>query len=464
MLFATLFFFSIFVFFQLLYLIIPAIKLIRDPPKPIAIQDQTEVTLLIPAYNEEGIILTCVQGLCRLDYSNYKAIIVNDGSTDNTLGVLQTELRLKPSAITKTNLIPHQSVINCYQSSKYPQIFVIDKINGGKADALNAGIEYATGELVVTLDADCVLSADSIHAVNSCFKNQNIIAAGGTVHILQGVANANPAFLHSFKVKALIKYQIINYLTAFYLFRTTQDKFNSIIVISGAFGIFRKSVLYELEGFRKTIGEDMDITLRVHQLIQTIHTDKNIMYIPQAVCYTECPENLRDLFRQRFRWQKCFVDCIITYWFNLFKELGTGISIYMLIDGLLLGTISAFTTIIFYVAFMFNLVDNLLSLIFFTTAAAIGVLQSITSLLIGKRFGYSYSWLDYIRFFLFSLIEPISFRILGIFFCSLGTILYFFDKHNWHKVKRTGKQYAITANLITQNSLDPIPEKREVIL
>lgn len=208
----------------------------------------------------------------------------------------------------------------------------------------------------------------------------------------------------------------------------------------------------------------MDITLRVHKLIRTIHKDKIIRFIPQAVCYTECPEDLKDLFRQRLRWQKCFVDCIITYWSNLFKDLGVGISIYMRIDGLLLGTISAFTTIVYYIAFMFNYVNSFLPIILFVSSATVGVLQSIASLLISKQFGHSYSFFDYIRYYLFALIEPFSFRILGLIFCTLGTIMYFFDKHNWNKVKRSGKQYAVYSNLTPCISLPPIPEKGEAIL
>lgn len=459
----TLFFFSVFLLFQLLYLIVPAIRFIRTPPNPINIQEQEEVTLLIPAYNEENIISTCIDGLLQLDYTRYQAMIVNDGSTDDTMGVLQKRLCLKPVFLEKTNLLPHNPVLHCYQSERYPRIFVVDKINGGKADALNAGIEYASGSLVVTLDADCVLSPNSIHAVNTNFKNQNVIAAGGAVHILQGVTEHSPGTSQHFKVKGLIKYQIIQYLTAFYLFRTTQEKFNGITVISGAFGVFRKYILHELNGFRKTIGEDMDITLRVHKLIRTLHTDKRICFIPQAVCYTECPEDFRDLFRQRFRWQKCFVDCIITYWSNLFKELGLGVSIYMLIDGLLLGTIAAFSTLFFYVALLFNYVDTFYSLIIFAISAALGLFQSIASLLICKQFGFSYSVPDSFRYYLFALIEPVSYRILGIIFCTLGTILYFFDKHGWNKVKRSGKQYAVTAGLTTCSSLKPIPEKGEIL-
>lgn len=213
--------------FQFIYLIIPVVRLIKNPPKPIELQDQEKITLLIPAYNEESIILTCVYGILQLNYARYQAIIINDGSTDDTLDVLRKQLRLKPVVLRKARLLAHNPIINCYQSADFPRIFVIDKINGGKADALNAGIEYATGELVVTLDADCVLSSNSMQAVNSCFKNQNTIAAGGAVHILQGAANGSTASSQIFKVKALIKFQIIQYLTAFYLFRITQEKFNA---------------------------------------------------------------------------------------------------------------------------------------------------------------------------------------------------------------------------------------------
>ncbi|MDF2633653.1 MAG: glycosyl transferase family 2 [Pelosinus sp.] len=463
MLFITLMLFSIFVIFQLLYLFVPLIKFIRVQPKIIEMQEQEPITILVPAFNEENIILSCLDGILQLNYANYEVIIINDGSTDNTLSILKRNLQLVPTIITKANLLQHSPIINCYRSSLFPRILVIDKINGGKADSLNAGIEYTSNEIIVTLDADCFLQSQAFHAINSIFRNKNIVAAGGVVLIIQGMINDNTVPSSTFNVPGLIKYQIVQYLTAFYLHKFTQAKFNAITVISGAFGIFRKSALNEINGYRNTIGEDMDITLRIHQLIRTRYTENKIVFIPEAVCYTECPGDFKDLFRQRLRWQKAFVDCIITYWNNLFCKFGFGISIYLFFDSLLLGTVSAFYTIIFLLTLMFDYADPFFALILISISVILGASQSIVSLIISQQFGYSYSWVDYTRYYLFSLIEVLSFRLLGLAFCTLGTIMYFFNKHEWNKVTRSGEKYTVNTDLTTCSDLQPISEKGEIL-
>lgn len=460
MLVLTLVIFAIFLFFQFLYLMVPLVTFWGEKPKVIKMQDQDNITLLIPAFNEENIILSCLDGIFQLNYTNYEVIIINDGSTDNTLGILTENLQLTPTAMNKANLLPHNPIINCYQSALFPRIFVVDKTNGGKADSLNAGIEYASNEIIITLDADCFLSSQSFHAVNSIFKDKNIIAAGGVVQIIQGIINDKTVPSSNFNVKGLIKYQIVQYLTSFYLHKVTQSAFNAITVISGAFGIFRKSALIEVNGYRKTIGEDMDITLRMHRLIKTTHTDKKIVFVPEAVCYTECPGGFRDLLRQRIRWQKAFVDCIITYWSNLFREVDVGISLFLLFDSLLLGTIAALYTILFFINLILGNTDPTLALILLSISLFLGASQNIVSLFISRRFGYSYSWTNYLRYYLFSLVEVISFRLLGLIFCTLGTMMYFFDNQNWNKVNRSGQRYTMNTNLALCDNPQPAYQRK----
>ena len=460
MVFIVLVVFSIFVVFQLLYLIVPLATVKYNQAKMAKMQIQEYITILIPAYNEGRIISSCLEGIFQLDYLNYEVIIINDGSTDNTLSILHANLQLVPATIPKANLLLHNPIINCYQSSLFPRVFVIDKINGGKSDSLNAGIEYTTNEIIITLDADCILSSQSLHPINANFKNKRIIAGGGVVQIVQGIRHDKALPTSVFNVQGIIKYQIAQYLTAFYLHQVTKVQFNAITVLSGAFAIFRRSALNELNGFRKTIGEDMDITLRMHQLIKKKYLNKRIIFIPEATCYTECPDNLRDLFRQRFRWQKAFIDCIITYRNSFFKDFGVGLSIYLLFDSLLLGTICAFSTLLFIIILLFDSTNQFLALVLFSISIFLGTSQTIASLLMSQRFGFSYSWIDSLRFYLFAFIETISYRLLGLVFCTLGTIMYFFNKHNWNKVKRSRRNYQVTDNLGKSNNLQFISRKR----
>lgn len=452
--------FFIFVVFQLLYLIIPLATLRYNQVKMTKMQPQEPITLLIPAYNEARIISSCIEGIFQLDYLNYEVMIINDGSTDNTLSILNENLKLVPIIIPKANLLRHNPIINCYQSSLFPKIFVLDKINGGKSDSLNAGIEYTTNEIIITLDADCILSSQSLHPINANFKNKRIIAGGGVVQVVQGIRHDKTHPTSRFNVQGIIKYQIAQYLTDFYLHKVTKAKFNAITVLSGAFAIFRRSALNELDGFRKTIGEDMDITLRMHQLIKRKHLNKRIIFIPEATCYTECPDNFRDLFRQRFRWQKAFMDCIIKYRSSFFKDFGVGLSLYLLFDSFILGTICAFSTLIFIIILLFDSTNQFLALVLFSISILLGASQTIASLHISQQFGFSYSRIDCVRFYLFAFIETISYRLLGLVFCTLGTIMYFFNKHNWNKVKRSRRNYEVTTNLTISNNLLFISRKQ----
>jgi len=463
MLFFTLTIFCIFIFFQILYLIVPITRLWKIHPQIIELQEQENITLLIPAFNEENIILSCLDGILQLNYTNYEVFIINDGSTDNTLEILKKTLQLTPVIINKANKLHHNPIIGCYQSLLLPRIFVLDKANGGKADSLNTGLEYASNEIIITLDADCFLSPQAFHAVNAVFKDKNIIAAGGTVQIIQGMINDHAVPSATFNVNSLIKYQIVQYLTSFYLHKVTQAEFNALTVISGAFGIFRKSSLIEINGYRNTIGEDMDITLRIHQLIKKSQPDKKIVFIPEAVCHTECPEKFKDLLKQRLRWQKAFVDCIITYWNHLFKDFGFSMSCFLLFDSLLLGTIAAFYTILFLITLILSKSDPLLAFLLIVISLILGTSQSMISLFLSKRFGHCYSWIDYIRYFLFSLLEVVSFRLLGLVFCTLGTIMYFFDKHDWDKVTRSGKNYTAGAHLAACRDPQPLSDKGEIV-
>ncbi|QTM99193.1 glycosyltransferase [Sediminibacillus dalangtanensis] len=427
----TIVFFIIFIVFQLLYIFIPLFT-VKPNSRFRRADSQQGISVLIPAYNEELIILRCIQGIVHVDYKNYEAIFVNDGSTDRTMDVLHQHLQLEPAVFRLPAVkIPHQSVKEIYQSKRFPQIFVIDKENGGKADALNAGTEYARKEIVVTLDADSVLDSNALHAVNAGFEDNQVIAAGGTVHIGQGYSSSITQPMPTFRTKGIIRFQIIQYITAFYLHKFTQARLRSITVIAGAFGAFRRSALFEVDGYRRTVGEDMDITLRIQRLINCKYSSHKLVFIPQAVCYTECPATLRDLFRQRIRWQKAFVDCIFMYRKAFFKQLGMAASIYLLIDSLALGTLNAFPMLFIPVSILINLDNLMIACGLFTISFFLANYQSITALIVSHRFGVTYSFHDYLRIVFFIPVEIVSYRLLGIFFVICGTYMYFRNRNDW---------------------------------
>ncbi|KKO53247.1 glycosyltransferase family 2 protein [Paenibacillus sp. DMB20] len=435
---------GVFLVFQALYTIIPLLcskvkKLNHD-------LDEKSISVLVPAYNEELTIKNCIDAMAGLHYGNHEILIINDGSKDGTFSALDELLDLKPDYRRPDHKLAYKSITGFYRSTRYPNIFVIDKLNGGKADSLNAGIDCAASEIMITLDADSMLEADSLKFVNQYFHDQQIIALGGTVKIVQGAEKKNGAIVEKFQGKGLIKSQIINYTHGFYVRKLTQSFFNSIVVISGAFGAFYKDILVQVNGFRSTVGEDIDITLKIHEYIKANRLNKKLVYAPEAVCYTECPENLPNFYKQRIRWQKAFVDCILIYWSRLSHKFTPGVSLFFAIDGFMLGTFSAFTTL-FYVGQVLLTGGNVLhAIIFLLISILVNAAQIIISLYLCKKYGSNYSLADYFRMFFFSQMELLTYRNLLLYINIVGTFKYFDNDEGWGFVERKGVA-AISQNI-----------------
>ncbi|MBM7095636.1 glycosyltransferase family 2 protein [Bacillus sp. H-16] len=436
----TLSLFSIFIVFQILYIFVP-LYLVKEKREFIKTSEEKRISILIPAFNEEKIIMNCIEGIHHLDYSNYEVIIINDGSVDQTKELLINKLKMKRVIKSSDESLSYNLIKGLYKSAVYPKIYMIDKENGGKADALNAGIDHSESEIVITLDADSVLESNSLNVINTRFDDQHIMAAGGMVQIGQGFYGDLKNLQPTFYTKGLIKYQIIQYLTDFYLHRLTQTKFQSMTIIAGAFGVFRKNILLEVNGYRKTVGEDMDITLRCLSLKKEKYKKHKLVFIPEAICYTECPSSFIDLFKQRIRWQKAFLDCILNYKTAFFKKLGWAPSIYLLFDSFILGTINAFFTIFVCVILVVTQGNYMVALAFLSVTFLLAVYRSVTAMVISRRFGLAYSRKDYFKISCFILYEIITYRLLGLVFVTVGTIMYVKNKEGWDASRRNGKSF-----------------------
>lgn len=399
---------------------------------------EKSISVLVPAYNEELTIKNCIEAMNQVNYRNYEVIIINDGSTDNTFQRLEELLELKPVQRTGDGKLSYQAIKGVYGSARYEHIFVIDKQNGGKADSLNAGIDCAQTDIVITLDADSMLEVNSLKYVNQYFHDEDVIALGGTVKIVQGAEKKDGVIVEKFAGKGLIKSQILNYIHGFYVRKLTQSVFNSIVVISGAFGAFYKDILVQVNGFRSTVGEDIDITLKIHEYLKANNLNKKLVYAPEAVCYTECPENLKNFNKQRIRWQKAFVDCILIYWSQLSQKFRPGVSLFFAIDGFVLGTLTAFTTILYFINILLFGGNIMHMLILFSIIIVVNAAQIITSLYLCKKYDSSYSLRDYIIMFLFSQYELLTYRNLLLYLNIVGTIKYFDNDEGWDFVERKG--------------------------
>ena len=296
-----------------------------------------------------------------MNYTSFEAIYINDGSDDDTFEKLNSLLRLQridavqEFELTETRRLSvfykrtqNLGIRGVYKSRVFKNFYVIDKVNDGKSSALNAGILFAHTDIVVTLDADSVLEKNALKIMNSAFYDDKVVAAGGSIHIMQGYDIDYLTGRFGKKRSLLVNLQIVEYMKGFYVYKKSLAKQNATAIISGAFGVFTRDILMKAGGFRRTLGEDIDITLCIQRMIHK--TDKRLVYLTEAMCYTQCPENLYDLTRQRIRWQKGFVSCVLYNKKFLFRTLlSKSLSFHFLFEAMIIGICSCLFTVFMYV-------------------------------------------------------------------------------------------------------------------
>jgi cellulose synthase/poly-beta-1,6-N-acetylglucosamine synthase-like glycosyltransferase len=249
-----------------------------------------------------------------LDYPLFEVILVNDGSKDATLDRLITAFELKLSARSFEHTVPCKPIRGVYESSLYPNLVVVDKVNGGKADALNSGLNLALYPLFCAIDADSILESDALlRLVRPFLEAPGVtIAAGGVIRIANGCdIRAGRVRKVQLVRRTLPLIQIVEYLRAFLFGRMGWSSGNSLLVISGAFGLFDKRTAVQAGGYATdTVGEDMELVVRMHRRLHDRKQRYRIGFVPDPICWTEVPESLRVLRRQRTRWQRGLIDTL----------------------------------------------------------------------------------------------------------------------------------------------------------
>jgi cellulose synthase/poly-beta-1,6-N-acetylglucosamine synthase-like glycosyltransferase len=283
------------------------------------------VSILVPAYNEEASIAASVRSMLQLTYSEYEVVVINDGSKDRTLETLQREFGLLPFPEAYRRLIPTKDIRAIYRSTRFPNLRVIDKFNGGKADSLNAGINAARYPLFCGVDADSILQRDSLERVTQPFlRDPTMVATGGTIRVANG-CEVRGGFLTKVGLprNPWALFQVVEYLRAFLFGRLGWSAVNGMLIISGAFGVFRKDAVVSVGGYRPdTIGEDMELIVRLHRLLRARRQPYRIEFVPDPVCWTEAPEDFKTLKNQRIRWQRGLAESLNANWGLMFSRNG----------------------------------------------------------------------------------------------------------------------------------------------
>jgi cellulose synthase/poly-beta-1,6-N-acetylglucosamine synthase-like glycosyltransferase len=265
------------------------------------------VSVIVPAYNEEATIAASVRSMLQLEYPELEVIVVNDGSRDGTLDALRREFALVPYPEAYWRRLETKPVRGIYRSTGFPNLRVVDKENGRKADATNAGVNAARYPLVCVVDADSILERSSLRrVVIPLLTTPHAVASGGTVRIANG-CEVRGGFLEAVGLprNLLALLQVIEYLRAFLFGRLGWEPMNAVPIISGAFGVFRTEALVAAGGFRSdSIGEDMELVMRLHRLNRLARRPYRIAFVPDPICWTDAPESFKALRSQRTRWQR----------------------------------------------------------------------------------------------------------------------------------------------------------------
>lgn len=405
------------------------------------------VSIIVPAYNEEVGIIDSIHSLLSLRYPETEIIIVNDGSTDGTQQIVIDYFKMVPIDRKVRTGLATKKVIQLFQSTIHPNCLLVAKENGGKADALNVGINVSKYPYFCTIDGDSILDETSLlHVMQPIvLSDGDVIATGGNVRIANDMDMRLGSLLSTQLSKNyLVLMQIIEYLRAFLMGRIALSEFNLVLIISGAFGVFSKKWVIEAGGYRADIiGEDMELVVRLHRTIREKGNKHRIEFVPEPVCWTEAPQSFAVLRRQRRRWYQGLLESLTAHkkmacnpkygriglvafpYFVLVEALGPIIEL----SGYIYMIFAFFSGDIYYeTAF-------LLLLLF----VIYGVLLSILAVLFEAWSVNQYPKIsDLLRLVLISLTEMFWYRPLTLIWRLEGLLHFIFKKKEWGKMERRG--------------------------
>ncbi|MBN2598706.1 glycosyltransferase family 2 protein [Labilibaculum sp.] len=407
------------------------------------------VSVLVPAFNEAKTIVDNIESIYTIHYNNFDVIIINDGSTDSTFEEMQTAFKLEKVNFAVNMEIPTKEVRGVYKSmlSTYSNLVVIDKENGGKADALNAGINVSDKALFMAIDADSILEPDAVLKLVKPFlerTDRRVIAAGGVVRIANSCLVENGR-IADVKVprNILARMQVLEYTRSFLMGRMAWAQLDGLIIISGAMGMFDREVVVQSGGYAHSIGEDMELVVRIRRYMSENREKYKIEYVPDPLCWTEAPVNLKVFGRQRSRWTRGTIETLTDHSkIFLSPQYGSmgllGYPFWFLFEWLaplveVLGII--YMTVLFFT-------DNLsLSFILVTSlfVYTFAVFFSTWAILYEELTFHRYERkMDVFRLWIAALLEPFILHPISLFFAVKGNVEYLMGNRSWGKMERKG--------------------------
>ena len=401
------------------------------------------VSILVPAFNEQATILDTVHSLLQQDYPEFEIIVINDGSKDDTLKLLREAYDLKTLESAWGDELPCGRIRQAFISETHRNVVVIDKENGGKADALNAGLNTARFPLVCCVDADGLLERDGLKRLACPFaRDDRVVAAGGMVRPINGceIQDGRIKAVH-LPERLTERVQVAEYMRAFLSGRFGWERTNGLLIISGAFGMFRKAVLMDLGGYARTVGEDMELTLRLHHAMLDRKEPYRIAMAVDAVCWTQVPERLRDLRTQRVRWHRGLADALWRHRGMLLRPrygmVGmAALPVFWFVEWM--GPIIELTGYLIFLLLLITGHMTASALTLFLMAYLYGLVQSLMAVIAEDRLSRSYlDSGDGLRLVLICLIEPLLYRLL-VTFWRCTALVPRKKRADWGSISRKG--------------------------
>lgn len=396
------------------------------------------LSIVVPAYNEEVTIVDTIRSLLALDYKLYEIIVVNDGSKDSTGDLVAETFGLYQVNRPIRRQVPCQDAVTIYEgkSERNISITLINKKNGGKADAINMGINASKYPYFICMDADSILQRDSLQKIAvPILENQDVVAVGSMIRISND-SDFEDGKLVKLRLprKLLPAFQVLEYERSFLASRILLDKFNANLIISGAFGLFKKDAVIHVGGYHVgCIGEDMELIMKLHSYHRVNNIPYKIKYAYDAVCWTQAPERLQDLIKQRRRWHIGLMQSM----FGHVTVAGKLSYLYYLIYELFSPVIELVGICITFLAYLFGLLNLSYMLILFLVYAVFGSLLTVISYLARNYLSDTHLSLgDVIKAFLLCIPENIGLRFIMAWTRLTAIFFYKGKKTSWGQIKR----------------------------
>jgi cellulose synthase/poly-beta-1,6-N-acetylglucosamine synthase-like glycosyltransferase len=404
------------------------------------------ISVLVPAYNEAATIADNTRNLLSLDFPQYEVVVINDGSTDATLDILKAQFKLVEIHQPFKRSVAAKPVRAVYRSALYPNLVVLDKENGGKADALNAGINVSSYPVFVSIDADSILENSSLIKIVYTFMNDpTCIAVGGIVRIGSGCEIVNGQLRDvDLSHRPLLMLQTNEYLRAFLTGRIGFHQMGMLLIISGAFGAFNKQAVIDVGGYTVgCIGEDMELVVKLHRSMHQKKRPYSIKFLPDPVCWTQPPETLRDLKKQRKRWHIGLIDTLLRHRDMLcsprYGRVGLLCLPYFWVFELFGPVFETMGYLFVPISWVLGIVNLRFMVSFFLVAVLYGTILSVGALLLEENTFRKYPRVEQIlRLFVYAVLDNLGYRQLNTIYKVEAMFGFRKNRSSWGRINRRG--------------------------